>query len=160
MEETKRPMRRVAELASSGAEIYRLGIHYEHHHAWRGVLETPFESFAAMIAKAATKEGLTVGQALAWVVTRDLGALAAFGEAALHERRAAAYEADCASWEAQPREVKDGQWRRKGPTRGQRMLMIRMSLSLSLPLPGDLTRGEAAAWIARHGGNPNYSKEG
>lgn len=160
MDENEPPMRRVAELATIGAELYRLGIGYKHRHAWRGVLETPFQSFAAQIAGPAAEDEVTVGRALAWIVTGDLGPLAAFGEAALHERRAAAYDADCASWQAQPPEVKGGRWRRKTPTRGQRMLMIRMSHVLGLELPGDVTRGEAATWIARHGGNPNYSKEG
>jgi len=159
MEERKRPMRRVAELATVGAELHRRGIGYDQRHAWRGLLETPFASFAAMIALAGAESDFTVGDALAWIVTRDLGPLAEFGEAALHQRRAAAYEADCASWEAQPAAVKNGRWRHKCPTRDQRMLMIRMSHRLNVPLPGDVSSGEAAEWIAQHGGNPNYNKE-
>jgi hypothetical protein len=159
MEENRKPMRRVAELATVGAEIYRLGVGYDHQHAWRGVLETSFVSFAAMITEVAAKEKLTVGRALAWAITRDLGPMAEFGEVALHQRRAAAYEADCASWKAQSDAVKNGRWQLKSPSRGQRMLMIRMSHILDVPLPGNVSRGQAAEWIARHGGNPSYSKD-
>ena len=152
-------MRRVAELATVGAEAYRLGIGYDQRHAWRGVLETSFLTFAVIMTEAAAKDELTVGEALAWAVTNDLGPLTEFGEAALHQRRATAYEADCASWKAQSDAVKRGRWRPKSPTREQRMLMIRMSHNLKVLLPGDITRGEAADWIEQHGDNPNYSKE-
>jgi len=159
MDEKKLPMRRVTELATVGAEVYRLGIGYDQRHAWRGVLETTLASFVAVVAGADAEDNLTVGQALAWIVTRDVGPLSEFGEAALHQRRAAAYGANCASWDAQPPAVKQGPWQRKSPSRGQRMLMIRMSRILDVPLPGNVSRGEAAEWIARHGGNPNYSKD-
>lgn len=159
MDENNKPMKRLRILATLGAEANRLGIGYEHRDAWRGVLEMSIKEFGNLVAQMEDQASLTVGAVLAVIVTSDLGPLAQFGEAALHQRRADAYEADCASWEAQPAKTKEGTWRGKGPTRGQRMLMIRMSRVLNVPLPGDVTRGEAADWIDRQGGNPNYSKE-
>lgn len=159
MNENKNPMRRVAILATLGAEPYRLGIRYEHRDAWRGALEMGIDGFSAIITKIEGQADLTVGSVLAMIVTSDLGPLAQFGEATLHQRRADAYDADCASWEAQPAKMKEGTWRGKVPSRNQRMLMIRMAITLNVPLPGDVTRGEAADWITGHGGNPNYSKE-
>lgn len=153
------PPRRVAILAGLGAEIHRLGIGYDDQDAWRGVLEMSLPDFIALFSPYESSADWKVGAALAHVVKSDLGALESFGEAALHERQADAYRADCESWEAQSDSVKRGPWRKKPPSRQQRMLMIRMSNSLQVPLPEDITRGEAALWIAAHGGNPRFKKE-
>jgi hypothetical protein len=151
MGETSQTMKRVAVLATLGAEVVRLNIGYEHRDAWRGVLEMSLEEFRASTAQTERGDISTIGKALAWLVTSDLGPLAEFGTAVLHQRRAEAYAADCASWEATPPSVKAGAWRRKTPTRQQRMLMIRISDALNLSLPDDLSRGEAAEWIDRNG---------
>lgn len=159
MNKNKQTRTRGLILATLGAELGRLNIGYEHRDTLRGVLEMPVEDFCAAISTIDIDESRTVGKVLAWLVTSDLGPFAEFGTAALHRRREDAYDADCASWQAQPASVKNGVWRRQTPSRGQRMLMIRMAQTLNVPLPGDVSKGEAAEWIAKHGGNPNYRKE-
>lgn len=159
MTTNKKGMRRVAILATLGAEIYRLGIGYDDRNAWRGLLEMCLDDFRAMITRIEASEKVTVGAVLAGIVTRDLGALGDFGQAALFQRQTDAYHADCANWNAQSNGLKAGSWRSKPPTREQRMLMIRMSHSLAVSLPGEVNRGQAADWIAAQGGNPRFSKE-
>lgn len=155
----RKPLRHVSILAGLGAEAFRLGLRQEDQHAWRGVLEMSLCGFAEATSRMDDQLQLTVGKAIARLVKPDLGALSSFGEATLFMRQADAYKADCDSWAAQSERVKVGSWRKRPPTRGQRLLMIRMSQSLNIPLPEEITRGEAADWIAAQGGNPRFKQE-
>lgn len=145
-------------LATLGAELHRLGLGLESHDALRAALSLPLDDVFASI-KHDELDSLTFGDALIRLVRSDIGPLSEIGRAVLHDRRAAEYRADCASWAAQPETLKLGSWRSQPPTRGQRMLMIRMAKHLGVSLPGDVDRGQAQAWIADHGGNPRYKEE-
>lgn len=87
-------------------------------------------------------------------VYRD--ALTRRGQRVLHRRRRDRYEADCASWTATPDAVKQGSWRSKRMTKGQRYEIIRTCQRLGIDPPGPIKRGDAAVWLESHGANLNY----
>lgn len=157
---SERKMNRVAVLAALGAEVHRLGIGYDDRDAWRGVLEMPLTEFTDASTSNDDIAELTLGAAISRMVAMDLGPLEGHGQAALFRRQQEAYNSDCARWAASPDDVKNGAWRSKPPTRPQRMMMMAISRSLGVPLPGDITRVEAQTWIDTHGGNPRYGQEG
>jgi hypothetical protein len=149
---------RVHILATLGAELHRLGLGRESQDALRAALSLPLGDVIANL-ESDEVNSLTFGDALVSLVQSDIGPLSELGRAILHDRRAAEYRADCASWAAQPEALKNGSWRRLHPTRDQRMLMIRMAEQLGVRLPGDVDRGQAQVWIADHGGNPRFNEE-
>lgn len=150
--------RRLHILATLGAELYRRGLGLESIDALRAALALPLRDLLTNL-EGDELNSLTFGDALVKFVQADIGPLSEIGRAVLHDRRADEYRADCASWAAQSQTVKNGPWRSLPPTRGQQMMMIRIAEQLGVPLPGEVDRGQAEAWIDAHGGNPRYNEE-
>lgn len=159
MGSTKSERSRVSRLATLGGELARHGLGYVDRDALRAVLSLKVADFCGSIDRHLDRRSISVGEAIAIIIGTEHGPMSDAGIGILHRSRALAYHDDCKRWAAQPDEVKNGRWRDCPPTRGQRMLMIRMAEQLQLPLPGAVTRGEAQAWIADHGGNPRYPRQ-
>lgn len=151
--------RRVNVLATLGAEWSRLGLGYDDCDALRALLDMSILSFLDASAAIVDRERMPLGVVIAELIAIDHLALSELGVAALHDRLARKYHEDCEQWASQPEHVKQGDWRLKPPSRGQRMLMIRNAQALNIDLPGEVTSGEAHDWIAATGGNLRYSKE-
>lgn len=158
MTTTSNPPRRGNELATLGAELFRLGIRYDDRDALRAIIAMPLDEFVDAFPN---EEGgsQSIGEVIAQQVAAHRDRLTAIGKDILFERQKAKHEEDCARWEAQSEAVKQGKWRAARPTRDQRIRMIRTADQLQIELPGELTRGEAHDWIRDHGGNLRYNKE-
>lgn len=146
---------RLGQLAILGAEVLDAGVPSSDVDAWRGLLSCS----PALLDRLARKAGLGGEPLLAILpgliaIYRD--ALTRRGERVLHRRRRDRYQADCASWAAAPDAVKQGSWRSKRMTRGQRYEVIRTCQRLRIDPPGPITRGDAADWLESHGANLNY----
>lgn len=145
--------------ATLGAELLRLGMGYEDRNALRAVLHMTLDNLLIAFGAGDLRDDVLLGEAIAHLVQNESGPLSVMGEAVLFQRQYDAHRADCDSWKAQPESLKLGPWRQAIPSRVQQMLMIRMSQSLGLELPGDVTRGQAHDWIKANGGNPRYNTE-
>lgn len=150
---------RVHVLATLGAQWLPFEIGYEDRDALRAVLHMPVSEILFAVCAGGDPHTIPVGEAIAQLVRTDFGPLSVLGEAVLFQWQEDRYRADCESWEAQPDEIKFGNWRDLHPTRDQRMRMIRTAQELAIDLPGEVTRGEAHDWIKSTGGNRRYNTE-
>ena len=156
----KKEPSRLHQLAVVGAEVLDAGVPASDVDAWRGLLSCS----PALLDRLARGAGLHGGGKPLLIMLPDLiaiyrEALTRRGLRALHRRRRDRYLADCASWAATPDSVKQGAWRSKRMTKGQRYEIIRTCQRLCIDPPGPLTRGNAADWLEAHGANLNYRGE-
>ncbi len=158
IDRSKEPSR-IGQLCVVGAEALDAGVAAADCDAWRGLLSCS----PRLLDRLACRAGLGDRPLLA--ILADLIAiyrepLTRRGQRALYRRRRDRYLADCASWEATPEDVKQGAWRAKRMTKGQRYELIRTCQRLGVDLPGPLNRGQAADWLSAHGANLNYREKG
>lgn len=146
---------RLNQLAVLGAEVLDAGVPSSDVDAWRGLLSCS----PALLDRLARKAGLggrPLLTILADLIAIYRDALTRRGQRVLHRRRRDRYLADCASWAATPDAVKQGSWRSKRMTKGQRYEIIRTCQRLGIDPPGPIKRGDAAVWLESHGANLNY----
>ncbi len=157
----KKEPSRVHQLAVVGAEAFDAGVPAADADAWRGLLYCS----PALLDRLARQAGLHGGgrpllTMLAELIETYREPLTRRGQVALFRRRRDRYLADCARWAATPPSVKQGLWRSKRMTKGQRYEVIRTCQRLEIEAPGPMTRGEAADWLRANGANLNYRGKG
>ena len=76
------------------------------------------------------------------------------GEEIVLERERQAADADRTSWEEWQKKNPDSiDWRDKPMTRRQYFLVSRTAEHIGIRMPGQMSRGQASDWLARHGAN-------
>lgn len=142
--------------------VFRLfSFHRRDRDAWVGAFAYG-ANLAALIAATEGVTGATMfGDALAAVIATHHAELAATGARELHERAARRNAERQASWAEVDEEYRrNGSWRGRAPTKGQRYMMQRIEAARSLPMPAAARRGASADAITDAGGNPRFGTGG
>jgi len=101
----------------------------------------------------------TAGDLLKPIVDQHRQELEDLGRLLSWKRRHCRYHEARTEWSVLPDDVRDGPWRKRPMTAGQRALVQITAALLNLPIPLDLNRGAAADWLESHGANLNYRGE-
>lgn len=155
--ELKNEPSRIAQLAEVGAELLDGGVPSRDVDPCRGLLSCSPALLDRLARKARLGDSRTpLLTMLPAMIDTYRVSLTRRGKAVLFRRRRDRYLADCANWAATPDSVKEGAWRFKRMTTGQRYEVIRTCQRLEIDPPGPMKRGPAAEWLADHGANLNY----
>lgn len=147
--------------SSLGADLIEYGLTGFDADAMMGLRCVPTARFLTLLAEADPLGSKTacIGDLLKTIIDQHQDELETLGRRASWERRWRRYHADLAYWRAQPDSLKEGRWREKPMTAGQRALVQITATALGVVVPLDLTRGTAADWLDRHGANLSYRSE-
>jgi hypothetical protein len=148
-------------VSSLGADLLEYGLTGFDADAMMGLRCVPVTQFRDWVDKAISQpdDVTCIGDLLKPIIDQRRGDLEALGQQASWERRRRLYHADLAHWRAQPDSLKEGRWREKPMTPGQRALMQVTATALGVAIPPDLTRGTASDWLDGHGANLTYRPE-
>lgn len=144
-----------------GASTYALGLRQRDADALMGLLDLPHGRIAQMAADLAKVRRLDkFGALLPFVIDHHRDELTARGRHLSWRRRWEAYQAQLASWQAVDEQQRlHGAWRKKAMTAGQGELVRVTATLLEILMPAEMTRGEAADWLATNGANLSYHEE-
>lgn len=156
----KRDPRDVASAIALGFVLVRAGLRAADSWKLEGLMS---EGVAEVIERLQTAERClgvpqaSAGQALVRALDLAPHELAAKGEFEAWSRRATRYFDEHRSWLALSPEVREsGKWRTKKMSREQQELVRQTCALLEIDLPGNLNRGAAHDWLARHQANLLY----
>lgn len=156
----KRDPRDMASAIALGFVLVRLGLRAADSWKLEGLLSEGAAEVVERLQLAERSLGVphaTAGEALVRALDLAPNELAAKGEFEAWNRRAKRYFEEHRSWLAQPAETREsGNWRTKKMSREQQELIRQTCALLEIDLPGDLNRGAAHDWLARHQANLLY----
>jgi hypothetical protein len=143
-----------------GADLADCGLQGKDALALMGLRSLPMSRLVRLLLDAHDRQpGAYLARLLPGIIDAHRDELHARGLAVSLQRRWRAYQADLASWQAQPKDLKQGSWRERPMTAEQRELVRVTATLLDVPMPEGLTRGAAADWLEANGANLNYRKE-
>jgi hypothetical protein len=148
-------------VSSLGADLIEYGLTGFDADAMMGLRSVAVAQFHVLLSNAIPRSigEASIGDLLMTIIDQNRGDLEPLGRQAAWDRRWRRYHADLARWRAQPASVKEGRWREKPMTAGQRALVQITATALGASIPLDLTRGSAADWLDARGANLSYRSE-
>lgn len=148
-------------VSSLGADLMEYGLTGFDADAMMGLRCVSIARLLTLLGEADPQSSKTacIGDLLKAIIDQHRLELERLGRQTSWERRWRRYHADLALWRAQPDSRKEGRWREKSMTAGQRALVQITATALGVAIPLDLTRGTAADWLDSHGANLSYRSE-
>lgn len=142
--------RRLYDCASIGGPWVDAGLGHHQANAHYGLIHGTLGDLVKFASVIPDWHELPLVSLFAMIIERNSDELATRAAVMQWQKRKAAYDADCASWQAAEPQHGDG-WRTRPMTTSQRHLIADTAQILVIEVPEGMDRGAAADWLDAHG---------